>query len=245
MAVAEKALFIIPFLHQTTTAIDGCTHDKRLFIIPFLHQTTTCRCLCSAARRCSLFLFYIKPQRSWEGIVVHPVVHYSFSTSNHNKSKKNVKKFWLFIIPFLHQTTTTSKSLSSLPSCSLFLFYIKPQLNKLAHAFLLVVHYSFSTSNHNGYVFKSTNMRLFIIPFLHQTTTQVFSYWNSESCSLFLFYIKPQPKWWYKFEHFCCSLFLFYIKPQLPARSTISRSVVHYSFSTSNHNCKRVDLLLC
>ena len=34
-------LFIILFLHQTTTAMDAIRYAAQLFIILFLHQTTT------------------------------------------------------------------------------------------------------------------------------------------------------------------------------------------------------------
>ena len=34
-------LYIIPFLHQTTTMCASKTESMQLYIIPFLHQTTT------------------------------------------------------------------------------------------------------------------------------------------------------------------------------------------------------------
>ena len=55
-------LYIILFLHQTTT----CNHPTRfhhwLYIILFLHQTTTCIVKHMAGRRCISSYSYIKPQ---------------------------------------------------------------------------------------------------------------------------------------------------------------------------------------
>ena len=55
---------------------------------------------------------------------------------------------------------------------------------------------------------------LYLILFLHQTTTATTEELPRTSCILFFFYIKPQP----------------------PGLGGLSRSVVSYSFSTSNHN---------
>ena len=40
--ISERKLYIVRFLHQTTT--DTCEHFERgkLYIVRFLHQTTTC-----------------------------------------------------------------------------------------------------------------------------------------------------------------------------------------------------------
>ena len=107
---------------------------------------------------------------------------------------------------------------------------------------------------------------LYLIPFLHQTTTLTNCQANSISCILFLFYIKPQRPCVKGCDNSCCILFLFYIKPQPPENSSASsRScilflfyikpqlvgakifhlcVVSYSFSTSNHNLNGAQLVM-
>ena len=77
-------LFIILFLHQTTTAKDGGLVCGTLFIILFLHQTTTC-----------------PPHRRPRHV--------------------------LFIILFLHQTTTQGHRLRADGRCLSSCSYIKPQ----------------------------------------------------------------------------------------------------------------------
>ena len=79
-------LFIILFLHQTTTAVPKLVFCARLFIILFLHQTTT-------------------PVNKIVGI---SVVYHLVPTSNHNRYRNYPKDYLLFIILFLHQTTTIS-----------------------------------------------------------------------------------------------------------------------------------------
>ena len=124
--------------------------EPQLYLIPFLHQTTTSVQFGLTRHCCILFLFYIKPQR-------HGVKVLAFNR------------------------------------CILFLFYIKPQLHPQTNKNETVVSYSFSTSNHNSvfdlpclarvvsYSFSTSNhnlicldivlLRLYLIPFLHQTTT--------------------------------------------------------------------------
>ena len=165
----------------------------QLFLIRFLHQTTTYLHLIWKKLRCSLFDFYIKPQH-------------------------------------VHDYNTRRAC------CSLFDFYIKPQPIVDLEQMVEVVPYSISTSNHNPEVFyfegrdvvpysistsnhnskMSTThlLRLFLIRFLHQTTTKIVKKKLPEGCSLFDFYIKPQHITDVENEHI----------------------VVPYSISTSNHN---------
>ena len=55
-------LFIILFLHQTTTALQTPIQKDRLFIILFLHQTTTIRHMSNDGTGCLSSCSYIKPQ---------------------------------------------------------------------------------------------------------------------------------------------------------------------------------------
>ena len=57
-----NSLYLIPFLHQTTTALPKRYGFGLLYLIPFLHQTTTCYGMSVTNPCCILFHFYIKPQ---------------------------------------------------------------------------------------------------------------------------------------------------------------------------------------
>ena len=61
--------------------------------------------------------------------LMREVVSYSISTSNHNKKTQNALNLLLYLIPFLHQTTTVLLISLYLTRCILFHFYIKPQLD--------------------------------------------------------------------------------------------------------------------
>ena len=121
-------LYLIPFLHQTTTGRHLVMISWLLYLIPFLHQTTTKNtaslCVCS----CILFHFYIKPQLILPYYPDFHVVSYSISTSNHN-----------------HRDGSSARR--------------------------KVVSYSISTSNHNREAQIAQIAKLYLIPFLHQTTT--------------------------------------------------------------------------
>ena len=55
-------LYLIPFLHQTTTDRVMLEDVPSLYLIPFLHQTTTWIEYNQSVMGCILFHFYIKPQ---------------------------------------------------------------------------------------------------------------------------------------------------------------------------------------
>ena len=123
------------------------------------------------------------------------VVYHLVPTSNHNFGVGVVTNKTLFIILFLHQTTTLLPPwllwIRCLSSCS----YIKPQLSLMDLAIkpvvyhlvptsnhnkehgviigIFVVYHLVPTSNHNCGVFTLGAGQLFIILFLHQTTTEV------------------------------------------------------------------------
>ena len=167
----EPALYLIPFLHQTTTWLAIFAKPFELYLIPFLHQTTTCGLTPCPIIRCILFHFYIKPQLNAGLPITRLVVSYSISTSNHNHGNAGGGTGWLYLIPFLHQTTTfprqarywgmlylipflhqTTTQISTtifLNRCILFHFYIKPQHPLCYIGNTVVVSYSISTSNHN------------------------------------------------------------------------------------------------
>ena len=142
------------------------------------------------------------------------VVSYSISTSNHNPCLFHCGVELLYLIPFLHQTTTPPLSLTEYKCCILFHFYIKPQQTCRHICCMCVVSYSISTSNHNITVRPCFQFWLYLIPFLHQTTTKPKLNGLCVSCILFHFYIKPQQAINFNLPLLGCILFHFYIKPQ-------------------------------
>ena len=230
-------LYLIPFLHQTTTLVDDILLMAMLYLIPFLHQTTTSSVAMSPSMRCILFHFYIKPQRK-RGCHSRPcvvsysistsnhnqecvylgscsVVSYSISTSNHNTADLPSRYKGLYLIPFLHQTTTLCLDLRIE-----LLLYLIPFLHQTT-TLVVVIWISF---------------KLYLIPFLHQTTTFQRYDWLSYCCILFHFYIKPQHVNSHTSLPNRCILFHFYIKPQQTGLRYFRGFVVSYSISTSNHN---------
>ena len=145
----NNQLYLIPFLHQTTTPLSPGIYIAKLYLIPFLHQTTTRGKFPWFKACCILFHFYIKPQRT------------------------------RLLMPMTD-------------GCILFHFYIKPQPITIWWHQRLVVSYSISTSNHNWKKLTIWSLLLYLIPFLHQTTTDDFWRFLLLCCILFHFYIKPQ-----------------------------------------------------
>ena len=104
--ILRPMLFIILFLHQTTTrkekrmaekcCLSSCSYIKPQ--LPYLCPRLIQRCLSS----CS----YIKPQRTFAQVRRQRVVYHLVPTSNHNGGWHHPPKPQLFIILFLHQTTT-------------------------------------------------------------------------------------------------------------------------------------------
>ena len=135
--------------------------------------------------------------------MLRTVVSYSISTSNHNVSLNK----WATELVVSYSISTSNHN------------------NYWKHAKRIgVVSYSISTSNHNSTINGSTVNVLYLIPFLHQTTTTRRVYRCIFGCILFHFYIKPQLSLLYGYTSFCCILFHFYIKPQ---RSELSPYKAH------------------
>ena len=233
-----------------------------MYIVRFLHQTTTqsfghYRPIC-----CISSVSYIKPQHSFEWCKRFQVVYRPFPTSNHN-------------IVDLGSITAES--------CISSVSYIKPQLswkillnNSVVYRpfptsnhnwtiawnlFVSVVYRPFPTSNHNSESYLYYFKWLYIVRFLHQTTTMQSSspiclccissvsyikpqlrryrHQFASCCISSVSYIKPQPSAWQWCEFICCISSVSYIKPQL-ARARVSYlSVVYRPFPTSNHNNNR------
>ena len=127
----------------------------------------------------------------------------------------------MFLILYLHQTTTSSYSVRSNICCFLSCIYIKPQhLNTLI-----------------------TLLELFLILYLHQTTTPLVILITRLSCFLSCIYIKPQLPANNADLRFGCFLSCIYIKPQLTNLLILMIFVVSYLVSTSNHNVRKCELV--
>ena len=143
-------LYIVLFLHQTTTDNTDWSILGGLYIVLFLHQTTTL-----------------------------------------GRSVK--KRCLLYIVLFLHQTTTSRRSFAFFISCISYYSYIKPQPKNALRcpAICCISYYSYikpqlgfgiknlspvvyrtiPTSNHNAVSCLLYSCSLYIVLFLHQTTT--------------------------------------------------------------------------
>ena len=230
-------LYFIWILHQTTTWFGWQYPEYALYFIWILHQTTTRKWSTELAGCCTLFGFYIKPQhesqRHLHSVVVlyldstsnhNPtcykpivifVVLYLDSTSNHNPKEVPYAVLLLYFIWILHQTTTTTRPKLFKLCCTLFGFYIKPQL-----AFCVALVCACCTL-----------FGFYIKPQPLTSSRSVVT-----CCTLFGFYIKPQHKSQRHLHSVRCTLFGFYIKPQQILRKAGYEAVVLYLDSTSNHN---------
>ena len=125
-------------------------HLPWLYILSFLHQTTTAGVWSALAISCISYLFYIKPQpvdiSFGAGVVVYPI----FSTSNHNQNSASILLISLYILSFLHQTTTVG-----LRNVIQFPLYILSFLHQTTTPVILEI----------------LTIVLYILSFLHQTTT--------------------------------------------------------------------------
>ena len=120
---------------------------------------------------CISSVSYIKPQQ--QAIASHskPVVYRPFPTSNHNCRIVLIFIVVLYIVRFLHQTTTYNCEYHRRHSCISSVSYIKPQRCRRFLRIIHVVYRPFPTSNHNRVDLTISNLLLYIVRFLHQTTT--------------------------------------------------------------------------
>ena len=121
-----------------------------LYILWFLHQTTT----------------FLSTQQGGMN-VVYPLI----PTSNHNPGWCCYCRYTLYILWFLHQTTTVPCQIQPPVGCISFDSYIKPQLVAAIGCRLEVVYPLIPTSNHNTFLCRTAHGMLYILWFLHQTTT--------------------------------------------------------------------------
>ena len=123
-----RLLYIVLFLHQTTTGPSTQSSRYWLYIVLFLHQTTTT----------PLF------DRATEGLYIVLFLHQTTTIGTNN-----LAAWWLYIVLFLHQTTTYLRSFSYRDRCISYYSYIKPQLSLRLFHCVVVVYRTIPTSNHN------------------------------------------------------------------------------------------------
>ena len=142
------------------------------------------------------------------------------------------------MVLFLHQTTTNTRHDGNKTRCLWSYSYIKPQRyrgrNARAHVVYgpiptsnhnriritatagIVVYGPIPTSNHNRVNHKSLDTPLFMVLFLHQTTTVRLRPVSPKSCLWSYSYIKPQLPQSRASRAEGCLWSYSYIKPQLP-----------------------------
>ena len=165
-------LYIVLFLHQTTTLCCPTKLWLELYIVLFLHQTTTRLRTASTAWCCISYYSYIKPQQYPCLELSCFVVYRTIPTSNHNCAAMRWLSLRLYIVLFLHQTTTWPGE-----PRDWWVLYI-----------VLFLHQTTTV----GYAVRLAS-KLYIVLFLHQTTTGNYPLQSYDSCISYYSYIKPQP----------------------------------------------------
>ena len=178
-----------------------------LYLIEILHQTTTWFRVASEGY--SLYLIEILHQTTTAG--------HMFINANS-----------LYLIEILHQTTTFDFRPKYSPGCILSKFYIKPQQQRSLDATSLVVSYRNSTSNHNVPAVASTDVELYLIEILHQTTTRLER--ELSRCKLYLIEILHQTTTTFFTIPFALPLYLI--------------EILHQTTTYGEQQCERVSLYL-
>ena len=123
---------------------------------------------------CILFCFYIKPQPVFIPNVCSTVVSYFVSTSNHNYGGSQYITLLVvsyFVSTSNHNLTNDINNLKAVVS-----YFVSTSNHNLCLVLAkssIVVSYFVSTSNHNLIEQEKLTMELYLILFLHQTTTPV------------------------------------------------------------------------
>ena len=233
--------------------------SPKLFIILFLHQTTTPWGLPRSCARCLSSCSYIKPQH---GHYSADGCRSCLSSCSYIKPQLFIS-FYLFSFCCLSSCSYIKPQLRRhehhqlfrcLSSCSyikpqhgpsvyrgrVVVYHLVPTSNHNQQCRLLrhcpVVYHLVPTSNHNPLSDVSSGPRLFIILFLHQTTTGSCAAYFQTGCLSSCSYIKPQPTHLCWLRCACCLSSCSYIKPQLVYDMLSCRLVVYHLVPTSNHN---------
>ena len=142
----------------------------------------------------------------------------------------------LYIVLFLHQTTTLTGEQCCFIGCISYYSYIKPQPLWSNTQPKHVVYRTIPTSNHNCGQSPPPCFLLYIVLFLHQTTTLRRLYGGPISCISYYSYIKPQLEDDSDILILSCISYYSYIKPQHGGIAYGSFKVVYRTIPTSNHN---------
>ena len=164
---------------------------------------------------CISYYSYIKPQRYGEALQLSLVVYRTIPTSNHNSKLPTTVCTSLYIVLFLHQTTT----------------WLQDKQNTLRLYIVLFLHQTTTTAR-----WWSRSIALYIVLFLHQTTTLPNLNVSSLCCISYYSYIKPQLYVRDLIDEVRCISYYSYIKPQQSDGMTASCTVVYRTIPTSNHN---------
>ena len=190
--------------------------------------------------------------------MLHSVVSYRNSTSNHNSRAAGTISAGLYLIEILHQTTTQAALLSPLvllylieilhqtttynpyvaswSRCILSKFYIKPQhprLFKLSRPCCILSKFYIKPQH-----FDFEKRINYVVSYRNSTSNHNNATMSGGSAGLYLIEILHQTTTTQlgKGSSCCCILSKFYIKPQHLSFAWRRFCVVSYRNSTSNHN---------
>ena len=148
---------MVVFLHQTTTPDRPGKGRPEVYMVVFLHQTTTESLKEFLLSRCIWLFSYIKPQLAEVDELVDDGCIWLFS----------------YIKPQLDEWCVVN-----LHRCIWLFSYIKPQRGRRNRAHRGGVYGCFPTSNHNIWPPRPSLYAVYMVVFLHQTTTARWSaYW--------------------------------------------------------------------
>ena len=120
---------------------------------------------------CMSYDFYIKPQRWGLITLVKLVVCLTIPTSNHNTYFSHPCTILLYVLRFLHQTTTSAEYCLNI-------------------VMLYVLRFLHQTTTNQKCV--PLQCQLYVLRFLHQTTTRTLQRFLGVGCMSYDSYIKPQ-----------------------------------------------------
>ena len=211
--VIRSTIYVVSYLVSTSNhnQMPLVFQSALLFLISYLHQTTTL----SVHFCCFLSRIYIKPQ-PW--VLLEQSKKRCFLSRIYIKPQQRRDDQGRGLGCFLSRIYIKPQLLQLLSACALCCFlsriYIKPQhLSSTCRPFY-VVSYLVSTSNHNSSPINHDVNELFLISYLHQTTTSISRCSADWCCFLSRIYIKPQLARANNLSREGCFLSRIYIKPQ-------------------------------
>ena len=188
-----------------------------LYIVLFLHQTTTSLVTRSNPRSCISYYSYIKPQPQLD------VAHCGIGCiSYYSYIKPQLLHKFSTVIFVVYRTIPTSNH--NFLVCITMLLY--------------VVYRTIPTSNHNVGELFPVEGELYIVLFLHQTTTLPLSANHRTALYIVLFLHQTTTRFLLEMWKYGCISYYSYIKPQHYHGCLWTDSVVYRTIPTSNHNCK-------